>query len=139
MSSQLLCTFTNEDDVEETLSDIQNHYDVIFGKIFVLQDKENPDDLFCTYNIEKRQEEHKRNRLDKTISIHRKKETNTIYTINALNSLIIMLNGRIDETYPVPWENYQNEILLTINGSLREIPTKLYDIRHLDDQHTDSF
>ena len=46
-----------------------------------------------------------------TISLHRKKNTNTLYTINALNDLIRELNaGKLDKTYPIKWENYKNSL-----------------------------
>jgi hypothetical protein len=45
--------------------------------------------------------------------VHRKKETNTIYTINALNELIMNLNnGVLDKHYPIEWDNYKNSMLL---------------------------
>jgi hypothetical protein len=49
-----------------------------------------------------------------TISVHRKKETNTLYTVNALNEIIQRLNnGVLDKTYQLEWYNYQNSLLLT--------------------------
>lgn len=131
MNTQLLCTFSNKKDVDDTLEEIQEHYDIIFDKIFILQNKDDSDELFFTYNIDKDSGQQRGMRMDKTISVHRKKHTNTIYTINALNSLIIMLNGSIDETYPVPWEEYKNQILLTVNGTLKQTHTNLYDIVYI--------
>jgi hypothetical protein len=67
--------------------------------------------------------------LDNTILVHRKKETNTLYTINALNTLIRSLNGgRLDTTYRVDWQDYRNSILLTKGSELRQLSTKLHKI-----------
>ena len=70
--------------------------------------------------------------LDNTILLHRKKQTNTLYTINALNSLIqILNNGVLDTTYQLDWENYRNCILLTNEEGLRRIDTAVHDIIHI--------
>ena len=67
-----------------------------------------------------------------TISLHRKKATNTLYTINALNCLVKSLNdGRIDSKFQVPWEQYRNTILVTAHMELKVIPTKLLKILRL--------
>jgi hypothetical protein len=67
-----------------------------------------------------------------TILVHRKKETNTLYTINALNDLIKKLNGGVvDTSYKVNWQHYQNCILLTQSGDLKQLNTKVYKIIEL--------
>jgi hypothetical protein len=64
-----------------------------------------------------------------TISLHRKKQTNTLYTINALNEVIRSLNeGILDKTFSVPWEEYKNSLLLTNEDGLNVIPTRIYSI-----------
>ena len=80
----------------------------------------------CTYNIKKLAYY---SQLPNTISLHRKKNTNTLYTINALNDLIRELNGgKLDKSYPIQWENYTNCLLLTNETGLNKIPTKIYTI-----------
>lgn len=126
METQLLCTFTEKDSVDETLEKIEEAYEIAFDKIFVLQNEEKEDKLFCTYNIDTSVNN---SVLPKTISIHRKKKTNTLYTINALNELIKNLNdGVLDKTYQIPWEDYQNSLLVTHNGDYKRIDTQLFDI-----------
>jgi hypothetical protein len=67
--------------------------------------------------------------LDNTILLHRKKDSNTLYTINALNDLIKELNGGIlDMKYKVNWSEYRNCILLTTGGELKRLDTKVHDI-----------
>jgi hypothetical protein len=64
-----------------------------------------------------------------TILLHRKKESNTLYTINALNTLIKDLNGGIlDKSYMVNWNDYKNSILLTDGPNLRKLDTAIHKI-----------
>jgi hypothetical protein len=67
--------------------------------------------------------------LPNTILLHRKKESNTLYTINALNTLIKSLNnGKLDKNYIVNWNDYKNSILLTNGPDLRKLDTAIYKI-----------
>ena len=84
--------------------------------------------LICTYNVEYDAENHPED-IPNTISLHRKKQSNTLYTINALNEVIRELNGGVlDKKFPVPWEKYQNSLLLTNDNGLNKIPTKIHSI-----------
>jgi len=66
---------------------------------------------------------------ENTILVHRKKDTNTLYTINALNTLIKSLNnGVVDTKFRVDWQHYRNCILLTQNNELRQLNTKVHNI-----------
>ena len=57
-----------------------------------------------------------------TISIHRKKDSNTLYTVNALNAVIKNLNnGVLDKSFVVDWSRYENTLLLTNGDDLRRI------------------
>ena len=129
MQTQLLCTFSNQKRLRKTVDTIIDAYDIIFNKIFVLQDINNTFDLMCTYNIDKSDDT---SQLEHTISLHRKKQTNTLYTINALNRTIeICNNGVLDTTFQVDWENYRDCILLTNEDGLRRIDTAIHDIIHI--------
>jgi hypothetical protein len=56
----------------------------------------------------------KERRVKDTISINRKKETNTLYSINALNAIIKVMNsGVIDKNYIVNWADYTNCLVLS--------------------------
>ena len=86
------------------------------------------DSLMLTYNIDPSKVNGNSFYTD-TISVHRKKDTNTLYTINSLNALIRDLNGGVvDHNYSVDWNQYKNCILLTDEFSYRIIPTKLFKI-----------
>ena len=66
---------------------------------------------------------------ENTILVHRKKETNTLYTINALNELIKSLNGVVVDTkFPINWQHYKNCILLTQHNELKQLNTKIHKI-----------
>ena len=111
MNTQLLCTFTPKKTINATTDKIIDAYDIIFNKIFVLRDNDNNRELMCTYNIESSENP---TILDNTISLHRKKQTNTLYTINALNELIKTVNnGVLDTSFQVNWDNYRNCMLVT--------------------------
>ena len=72
------------------------------------------------------------NKVKNTISLHRKKITNTLYTINALNELIMDINnGILDTSYQVPWDVYKNTILITNKDGLSRIPTRILKIINL--------
>lgn len=128
MSNKLFCTFSSEEQLEEVLSTIQGKYKIIYNKIFVLYSK-SQDEYICTYNVDFGNIS---NFIDNTILVHRKKESNTLYTINSLNRLIESLNGGVlDISFKVNWNDYQNCILLTKGAELKRVNTKLHRIIEL--------
>ncbi len=125
---RLLCTFTTEDNLQSVINDISTNYDILNGKIFILQLSENPE-LACTYNIESG---NLSNLLDNTISIHRRKENNVLYTINGLNHLIKSLNNNIlDKEYKINWDDYSNSALLVTDGQLVIHQLQIYKIVYI--------
>ena len=109
MKTQLLCTFAHRSDLNIIIDHIQTHYEIPERRIFVFSNADDTDSLFCTYNVSGT----KKRGLN-TISIHRKKETNTLYTVNALNEVIRTVNnGVLDKTFQLDWSNYQNAFILT--------------------------
>ena len=126
MRTQLLCTFTDTTHLEDTVDTIVKAYDIIYSKIFILFDTNDENELMCTYNIDPGNSYAE---IKATISIHRKKQTNTLYTINALNAAIMVNNdGKLDRNYMLDWTNYRNCILLTNDKGLRKIQTKIKKI-----------
>ena len=129
MSNKLFCTFATEDTLENVLATIQERYRIIYNKIFVLYSK-SQDEYICTYNVDFG---NVGSFIENTILVHRKKESNTLYTINALNTLIKELNdGVLDTSYRINWADYKNCILLTKGPELKRVNTKLYKIIELD-------
>ena len=126
LKNKLFCTFSPKDKLEEVLDTIKSEYVIMYGKIFVLE-SEDSDEFLCTYNIEVQSTNTKV--LPNTILLHRKKETNTLYTINSLNLLIKSLNeGILDTSFRVEWQNYRNTVLLTQGEDLRKLSTKIHKI-----------
>ena len=120
MRPQLLCTFTTLQDLPYCISNIHKTYnnDVANLKCYTYVYTENS--IVCIYNVSSSDR-----RLRDTISINRKKETNTLYTINALNALIRSLNGGIlDKTYVINWYDYKDCILLSQGDEYKTIPIK---------------
>ena len=129
MNTQLLCTFAVRKTLTKTVDTIIETYDVLYNKIFVLKNADDNRELMCTYNIEKRPSTVI---LDNTISLHRKKLTNSLYTINALNELLPTVNnGVLDTTFQVEWDNYRNCILTTTEDGLKRIDTEVDEIIHI--------
>ena len=129
MSNKLFCTFTTEDELDNILEVIKDKYKIIYNKIFVLYSK-SQDEYILTYNVDFGNVS---NFLPNTILVHRKKGSNTLYTINALNTLIKELNGGVlDTTYRINWPDYRNCILLTKGPELKRVNTKLFRIEELD-------
>ena len=130
MKTQLLCTFSDIGDYRNVVGNIDRFYKIVFGKVYVLQNTDEVDEMLLTYNIDADSVSSHQSFFPNTISVHRKKDFNTIYTINSLNELIKKLNnGVLDTHFSVNWKDYSNSILLTdsVHG-VRIVPTKLHQI-----------
>ena len=127
-NNKLFCTFTPLKHLDGLLAHITSSYTIMYSKIFVLHVKSN-DEYVCTYNVE---HGNVSDLPENTILVHRKKDSNTLYTINALNELIKGLNnGIVDTKYPINWQHYKNTILLTQHDELKQLKTKIYKIVEL--------
>ena len=132
MKTQLLATFTTKTDLDTTLEKIKGAYTIAFSKIYVLQNENNINELICTYNVDL-EAGADYNDVKGTISLHRKKHSNTLYTINALNEVVANLNnGLVDSKFMVPWENFKNTLMVTNSDGLNKIPTRIYKIIKID-------
>ena len=78
-NKQLLCTFTTSKEYDAVILEIKNFYSVINGKIFLLCNVNNPKELYATYNVDLT--DGNSMKFHNTISVHRKKETNTLYNM----------------------------------------------------------
>jgi len=130
--TQLLCTFIAADKLDENIKLIQESYTLAFNNIYVLENVDDSTQLILTYNIIVGSLKSPYAPPTSTISVHRKKQTNTIYTINALNALIASKNGgKMDKSYKVDWEELRNSILVTAHGQLKIVKTKIKEIINL--------
>lgn len=122
----MVCTFARKYEIEDTLQDIKEQFNVLNNKVFLLKTLSPQSELIMSYNI---QMENRQDFLPKSIMVHRKKETNTIYTINALNELIMTINnGVLDKHYPIDWERYENSILLKKQDGLKILKIEVINV-----------
>ena len=128
MNNRLFCTFTTLEDLDNLVDSLSNRYSIMYNKMFALQVKSN-DEYVVTYNVE---QGNVNDIPENTILVHRKKESNTLYTINALNELIKKLNGGVVDTkFPINWQHYRNCILLTQHNEIKQLNTKIHKIIEL--------
>jgi hypothetical protein len=128
VNNKLFATFTALDDLDSLIDNLKSSYSIMYNKMFVLHVK-STDEYVVTYNVEQGNVE---GIPMNTILVHRKKETNTLYTINALNDLIKKLNGGVvDPSFRVNWQHYKNCILLTNHNELKQLNTKVHKIVEL--------
>lgn len=128
LNNKLFCTFTSGEELDELVSELSTVYTIMYNKMFVLFVK-STNEYVVTYNID---QGNVNTIPENTILVHRKKETNTLYTINALNELIKKLNdGVVDMAYRVNWPHYRNSILLTQHNELKQLNTKVFKIIEL--------
>jgi hypothetical protein len=125
MNTQLLCLFTLKPELDISVDFIVTNYDIVNPNVFILESKVRPEELFVTFNVEKGSAPIPSQW--KTILVHRKKQTNTIYTINALNEVVkSMTGGQTDNSFVIDWEEFHNCILTTSNTGYKKIPTKIH-------------
>ena len=75
-----------------------------------------------------------------TIALHRKKQSNTLYTINALNEVIRKKNnGVLDKKFPIEWSEFQNSLLLVNDKGLNIIPTRIHKIINTETWSNENF
>tara|TARA_B100001094_G_scaffold194862_1_gene188871 strand:- start:1105 stop:1563 length:459 start_codon:yes stop_codon:yes gene_type:complete len=125
LNNKLFCTFTTLEGLEGLVKSLSSQYSIMYNKMFALYIKSN-DEYVLTYNVD---QGNVTSIPENTILVHRKKETNTLYTINALNELIKNLNGGVVDTkFPINWQHYKNCILLTQHNELKQLNTKIHKI-----------
>ena len=125
MNNRLFATFTPQESIEILVENLSTTYNIMYKKMFILFVK-STNEYVITFNVDQGNVE---NIPANTILVHRKKESNTLYTINALNDLIKKLNGGVvDPSYRIEWPHYRNCILLTQHGDIKQLNTKIYKI-----------
>lgn len=122
--SMLLCTFTKSHLVDDKIREIADKIKLETDRVYVLNILNSENDCLLTYNA--LINDNYKELISNTINVHRKKQTNTLYTINAVNQIIKDINGgEIDESMTVPWWEYRNTLLLIRNEVLCKLKTKL--------------
>lgn len=127
-NNRLFATFTQHNEIDNLVETLASAYEIMYNKMFVLFVK-STNEYVITYNVE---QANVGSIPSNTILVHRKKESNTLYTINALNDLIKKLNGGVvDPNFRINWQHYRNCILLTQHGEVKQLNTKIYKIIEL--------
>jgi uncharacterized protein (DUF1015 family) len=126
--SQLLCTFSKLSSFVGEIESIEKFYSIVGRRIYVLQNLDCFDDILLTYNVSATEGKY----YPQTISIHRKRDHNVLYSINALNELVKMENsGEFSPTLIIDWSKYRNTLITTKDGKLKITPTKLVRVFYL--------
>lgn len=123
---QLLCTFSKDTSYKDDIRNISDMYGCKTIKFFVFENFKTKKDIYITYNVDITNGFEK---YPSTISIHRKKESNSLYTLNAMNKLIAEENnGVFDKSFNLNWELYENCLILTNDVGVRIIDIELLEI-----------
>lgn len=130
VANKLFTTFTRLEDIQYTIDKIVSNYTILYDKIFVLSIEDSVE-YVCTYNVDQGNLSNV-HIMENTILLHRQKHTNTLYSINAINILVMSLNdGKMDRDFKINWSDYRNSILLTRQGEFAKLNTKIHDIVNL--------
>ena len=118
----LLASFIISDSEEEILTEIENIANTFYlsnNMIFLLKLTDHPEKKIITYNALIEKGKPLNTRLF-TMRVHRKKNTNTLYTINALNAAVAKdHNGQTGRHLKLDWEQYRNSMLLLTGSELK--------------------
>lgn len=126
---QLIGVFVNTLNLNETIKEIIQNNFLPNKKIYILRLEDMPDNLFCSYNIIKEKQPIFGYVTPNSVILHRKHQTNTIYTINALNKLLELENSQ----YDIDWKKYKNKLITTSKNNILNIyNTQLYSIISTD-------
>ena len=124
---QLLCTFASLKSFNSTIEDIRRFYTVYNNRFFVFGNVNKPEEVFITYNVISDSKEFPK--MVNTISIHRKKEYNVLYSLNSMNRIIQDENGGVfDKTFSVNWKLYSNSFITLNNGMIKINPINLLEV-----------
>ena len=123
----------SEEEVEMVVQNIVNSVLLTNKYIFVMSDEEDPENRIITYNADGHNSDIREVTGGHfTLRLHRKKKTNTLYTINGLNLAIQKEHGRTGRDLQLDWEGYRNGILLSKNATLKVIQAKLEQIMEVE-------
>ena len=132
----LLATFLNSESDDQILAEVEtiaSTANLVNDYIFLLRDRENPARKIITYNVEAGKPRNATGRLF-TLRVHRKKQTNTLYTINALNTAIAKEhNGQTGKHLKLNWEDYQDCLLMTSGKDLAIYHIEVVKIFKIED------
>jgi len=128
----LLASFITTDDEEAIMAEVQfiaDNLDLSNHFIFLFENGETPSQKILTYNLNTSSRQGAYNPRLFTMRIHRKKHTNTLYTINGLNLAVAAQNdGKTGRHLKIDWETYRESLLLSVEGKLKVLPVRVKKI-----------
>jgi hypothetical protein len=133
----LLASFfeaTSDEEIMQEVQAIADNLQLTNKFIFLFENKETPTKKILTYNAIPEKGKRFNPRLF-TMRVHRKKQTNTLYTINALNLAIAKEHdGKTGRNLKLDWENYRESILLSVNRELEVQPIQVVQIFKIEEE-----
>lgn len=121
-------TTESSDQIQQEVQFIADNLNLTAPYIFLLGNVEDPTKKILTYNAQTERGQSFNPRLY-TLRLHRKKQTNTLYTINALNlALAKEHEGASGSHLRLDWEAYRNTMLLTAGKKLQVYPIEVLKI-----------
>lgn len=124
---------SDEDSILEEVNFIVNNLNLTNNYVFLFAAREDKSKLLLTYNAAVTKGQPFNPRLF-TMRVHRKKLTNTLYTINALNAAVAKDNdGKTGKNLKLDWEKYQNSLLLTEGKKLTVYPLEVLKIFKIEE------
>jgi|TARA_R110000824_G_scaffold190624_2_gene372188 hypothetical protein len=124
----LLASFITSDSEEDILTEVENIANTFYlsnNMIFLLKITDAPEKKIITYNALIEKGKPLNTRLF-TMRVHRKKNTNTLYTINALNAAVAKdNNGETGKHLKLDWEQYRNSVMLLTGSELKTHPVEV--------------
>jgi hypothetical protein len=129
MKKVLLMSITDKDSWLTELQYIREIY-IPEKKILVFCNRFDEEDnkVWITFNT-KIEYNFKR---DNIVRINRNKDTNTLFSINAINELSIRETGKVDKGFIPNWNEFENCLLIKNLTGLAVIPTKLMNIVNIN-------
>ncbi len=132
----LLASFLTEysaEAAEDYVQELVETVDLSSPYIFLFHRSKSASDYIVTYNVS----DPKISRSSTnsyTMRVHRKKQSNTLYTINALNAAVsLQHSGSTGKDLPLNWDEYKNCLLLTEGKNLQVHPIEVLKIFKLED------
>ena len=124
----------SDDTIQEEVEFIVNNIEITNNLIFLLEEEQDPKKKIITYNAVVEKGKPFNPRLF-TMRVHRKKQTNTLYTITALNKAVALEHdGKTGRDLKLDWSKYENSIILTTGKDLRVHKVSVSKIFKIEDE-----
>ena len=125
--SLLLASFVDKVRLYDALDQISETININKDSIFTFANENEANEYVLTYNMNPEFANVKFTTIwENTISVHRKKHTNTLYSLNAMNEYIKSVNGgELNKNYQIDWEQFSNSFLIIKGGKFKVIPLRL--------------